>query len=190
MKDLTPRIGLFLMMLTGLFSCEPQSEDLNESAVMSANLTTVIDSESLIGEWKVSTMESDTLVDLNGDGVWHTNILAETDCFQQMGVIFNADGSTETTNSKLDFTLGENGDEFGCTANRTDYGTWKVENNELVMTLNIGGVDYTDRKQIVQTSTTFSMEISKFESDQYVSDPGNTQASEIRILSVEYTKVQ
>lgn len=184
------KLGVLLMMLGLLTACEPESVSVQEDSLKASNLTTTIDKNSLIGEWKVTTMEADTLVDLNGDGNWNTNILAETDCFQNMGVIFNTDGTTSTTNAKLDFTLGANGDEFGCTAERTDYGTWDVENDELVMNLDIDGMIYTERKQINQTETTFSMEVTKFESDQYVNDPGDTQASDIRILSVEYTKIK
>lgn len=183
-------LGGLLMAASLLMACEPESVSLQEDTLKASNLTTSIDKNSLIGEWKVTTMEADTLVDLNGDGNWNTNILAETDCFQNMGVIFNNDGTTSTTNAKLDFTLGTNGDEFGCTAERTDYGTWDVENDELVMNLDIDGMTYTERKQINQTETTFSMEVTKFESDQYVNDPGDTQASDIRILSVEYTKIK
>lgn len=184
------KLAGLLMLVSLLVACEPESQSIQEDSLKASNLTTSIDKNSLIGEWKVTTMEADTLVDLNGDGNWNTNILAETDCFQNMGVVFNADGTTSTTNAKLDFTLGASGDEFGCTAERTDYGTWDVENDELVMNLDIDGMTYTDRKKITQTENTFSMEVTKFESDQYVNDPGDTQASKIRILSVEYTKIQ
>ena len=190
MMNISPRIVALFITGAALFSsCEPESSVVQADAIQETNVTTPIDYNSLIGEWKVSKMEADTLVDLNNDGIWNRNILAETDCFQNMGVIFNADGATSTTNAKLDFTLGPNGDEFGCIAGRTDTGTWSVENDELVMNLDIDGATYTDRKQITQTATTFSMDITKFESDQYVNDPGNTQASQIRILSVEYTKI-
>ncbi|MFZ0490770.1 MAG: lipocalin family protein [Salegentibacter sp.] len=190
MKKFSPRFFTLIFIVSAFaVSCEPENAVMQAEAIQEVNVVTPIDYNSLIGEWKVSKMESDTLVDLNGDGVWNTNILAETDCFQNMGVTFNSDGTTTTTNAKLDFTLGPNGDEFGCIAGRTDAGTWSVENDELVMNLNIDGVVYTDRKQIVQTATTFSMDITKFESDQYVNDPGNSQASQIRILSVEYTKI-
>lgn len=184
------KLAGLLMLVSLLVACEPESQSIQEDSLKASNLTTSIDKNSLIGDWKVTSMEADTLVDLNGDGNWNTNILAETDCFQNMGVVFNADGTTSTTNAKLDFTLGASGDEFGCTAERTDYGTWDVENDELVMNLDIDGMTYTDRKKITQTENTFSMEVTKFESDQYVNDPGDTQASKIRILSVEYTKIQ
>ncbi|MFD1094278.1 DUF5004 domain-containing protein [Salegentibacter chungangensis] len=172
-----------------LTSCEPESAMIQQESPEVGNFTASIDRNSLVGEWKVSTMEADTLVDLNGDGTGNYNLLLETACFDNMGVVFNDDGTLSTTNSKLDFRAGPNGDEFACTADRTDTGIWRVEGDELVMDLNIDGNIYTNRKQITQTETTFGFEVTKFESQQYVDDPGDTHASHIRILALEYTKV-
>ncbi len=177
------------ILILAVSACQVEEhEDYNEGAIKTSNFTANIDKEDLIGEWGLSKMESDTLVDLNDDGIWSINLLSETSCFDEMGVIFYEDGTFSTTNARLDFNYGENEDKFTCYIDRNDNGTWTVEEDDLVLNLEIDGTVYIDRKKIVQETSIFSFEISKFESDQYVNDPGDTQASEILILGLEYTK--
>lgn len=179
---------LFTILLFNA-SCTSEDEAVFKTPTTVGNFGSTIDRESLVGSWKLTVMTSDVLVDLNDDGNFTDNLLIETDCFDEMGVIFYENGDLSTTNSKLDFTLGESQSSFGCTAPRTDTGTWEVEDDELIMNLSIDGIIYTNRKQLAQDADTFYLEVTKFESDQYVNDPGNTQASEIRILSLEYTRI-
>lgn len=171
-----------------LGSCEPNNDDIAAVNISQTNLT-VIDRDSMVGEWQLTTMQADTLVDLNGDGIGHVNILEETTCFDTMSVTFNDDGTFSTVNSKLDFNYGANADEFKCLSGRTDQGTWDVENDELILNLEINGEVYTDRKLIDKDIDTFGFDVSKFESSQYVDDPGDSHASHILVLAVEYTRV-
>lgn len=178
-----------LIGITILFqSCEPETMSLNEEPLTTVNAT--IERSSLVGHWDLSVMKADTEVDLNGDGVGNTNLLEETDCFNTMDVTFNDDGTMTTTNSRLDFRAGENNDEFACLSDRQDVGTWNVEGEELVLVMEINGELYEDRKLIVQEENTFSFDIEKWESEQYVTDPGDTHVSGITILSLSYTKVE
>lgn len=178
--------GAGLMLLLG--SCEPNNDDIAAVNVSQTNLT-IIDRDSMVGEWQLTTMKADTLVDLDGDGIGHENILEETTCFDTMGVTFREDGTFTTVNSKLDFNYGANADEFKCLSGRTDHGTWDVENDELILDLQINGEVYTDRKIIGKEADSFGFDVSKFESSQYVEDPGDSHASHILVLAVEYTRV-
>ncbi|MGY5851534.1 DUF5004 domain-containing protein [Salegentibacter sp. F14] len=179
---------LVAVLVIFLGSCEPSSEDVMAVDISQTNLT-VIDRDSMVGEWRLTTMQADTLVDLDDDGIGHENILEETTCFDTMGVTFFADGTFTTVNSKLDFNYGVNGDEFKCLSGRTDHGTWDVENDELILNLEINGEVYSDRKIINKEADRFGFDVSKFESSQYVDDPGDSHASHILVLAVEYTRV-
>ena len=138
-------------------------------------------------------MNTDFAVNLNNDTIHNKNILLETDCFKNMGVIFNTDGSMTTTNSKLDFKAGESNDDFKCLSGRTDTGSWDVENvngdERLVITMTIDGTTRTHSRILDRTANTFAFEISKFESEQYYGNPDGTDAEEVTVLSLEYTRV-
>ncbi|HEY9184623.1 MAG TPA: DUF5004 domain-containing protein [Salegentibacter sp.] len=177
---------LALVIILG--SCEPNDEDIMAADISETNLT-VIDRDAMVGEWQLTTMQADSLVDLNDDGIGHENILEETTCFDSMGITFYDDGTFTTVNSKLDFNYGPNGDEFKCLSGRTDHGTWDIENDELILNLEINAEVYTDRKIINKEADKFGFDVSKFESSQYVDDPGDSHASHILVLAVEYTRV-
>lgn len=147
-----------------------------------------ITSNDLIGHWNLSRMVADTAVNLNDDGVSNINLLEETSCFNNMSITFSSDGTFITNNATMTFEAGGQGDEFSCITDRMDSGTWEVTENNLVLTMIIDGYTYTHSKAINMTTGTFAFDVTKIESDQYVDDPGNTQASEIRILELEYTK--
>lgn len=171
-----------------LFSCSAEKDSDTEPLKVS-DLTVSIIPSDLIGQWQLSRMKSDTLIDLNKDGILNDNVLAETSCFNEMGVTFNEDLTFSTINARLDFNGGANNDEFVCVKNRMDFGTWDIDGDELILNINIDGVIYTNRKKLYLTQNTFSFEVTKLESNQYVNDPGNTSASEIRILELEYTRI-
>lgn len=176
----------FILPLIGFISCTKEDQVMNEGEIKSFN--SAISTTDLIGYWKLSRMESDTLVDLNSDNVGSTNLLEETSCFNTMDITFNADSTFITNNATMTFESGSSNNEFSCIQDRQDSGTWKIENDELVLNLVINGVNYTHRKTLYLANDTFAFEVTKLESDQYVDDPGNTQASPIRILELEYVK--
>jgi len=176
-----------------IISCEPNEDHVAETEINSLDATANITPEDLEGEWKLSVMEADTLVDLNNDGIYNTNILLETDCFETMGVTFDENGSMITTNSKLDFKAGENSEDFKCLSGRTDSGSWDVENvdndERLVITMTIDETTRTHSRVLDRTTNTFAFKINKFESEQYYGNPDGTDAEEVTVLSLEYTRV-
>lgn len=172
-----------------LFSCSKDDTMSSDDSLKMSNLATTIDPNDLVGEWKLSAMNADTLVDLNQDGKGDKNLLNESSCFNDMKVIFNQDRTFSTTNARLDFNGGTSNAEFVCVKNRIDFGTWDVEGMDLILNINIDGTIYTDRKALNYNTTTFSFDVSKAESNVYVSDPGDTSASKIRILALEYSRI-
>lgn len=180
------KLACFSLIALVLASCSKDDAYMEDEMIKVSNAT--ITSNDLIGHWELSRMVSDTAVNLNQDGSYSTNLLDETSCFNNMSITFNSDATFITNNATMTFEAGSNGDEFACISDRIDTGTWKVENDNLVLTMEINGSTYTHTKAIDMTSNTFTFDVTKIESDQYVNDPGNTQASEIRILELEYTK--
>jgi hypothetical protein len=133
-------------------------------------------------------MTADTLVDLNGDGTGNKNLLLETSCFDDMSIIFYDDDTFATVNARLYFGTGETSGDFGCSGNKEYFGTWEVDGEDLLLNMNVNGEYYTERKQVNYTENLFSFAISKLESDTYVDDPGDTVASEIKIVELEYSR--
>ncbi len=186
----------FIIALSFLsFACS--KEDIDDSnSFKSSNFSATINSDDLVGEWKLSAMQADTPVDLNQDGTGDNNLINESSCFNDMKVTFNketrADGSVvrefSTTNARLDFNGGTSNAEFVCVKNRVDFGTWDIEGTDLILNINIDGTIYTDRKPLNYNLTTFAFDVSKAESNIYVTDPGDTSSSTIRILALEYTR--
>src|SRR6056297_2032120 len=184
--------SIFGMMLI-IVSCEPNEDHVAETEINATNAMASITPEDLEGEWLLSAMETDTVVDLNNDGVFNSNILLETNCFEDMGVSFLENGDMLTTNSKLDFKAGDSNDDFKCLSGRTDSGSWDVENvnndERLVITMTIDGTTRTHSRILDRTSNTFAFDISKFESEQYYGNPDGTDAEKVTVLSLEYTRV-
>ncbi|SFN64458.1 DUF5004 domain-containing protein [Salegentibacter flavus] len=176
---------LFVVLFT---ACEADSVEANSENLQVTNLT--ITKSELEGEWELSGMIAEEPVDLNNDGVASRNLLDEASCFDRMNAVFNADGSFSSINGRLDFNSGENGDSFTCGIDRQDFGAWDLkDDNILMLTMTINGQDYLHEKDLEVDGNTFSFKITKFESDEYVNDPGDSQASHVSILSLEYARV-
>ncbi|WP_079735136.1 hypothetical protein [Salegentibacter salegens] len=185
--------AVFVLMLV-LVSCEPNEDAVAETEITATNAMATITPEDLEGEWILSAMETDTVVDLNSDGVFNSNILLETDCFVDMGVVFYAGGDMTTTNSKLDFKAGTNNNDFECLSGRTDAGLWDVENQNdeerLIITMTINGETYTHKRVLERTPDTFAFKVNRLESEEYLNgSPDGTDAEEVTVLSLEYTRV-
>ena len=191
-----PTTSLIIIIALLSLACSTEESNDTDSSFKTSNFAASINSDELVGEWKLSAMQADTLVDLNQDGTGDKNLINESSCFNDMKVIFSketkADGSVvkefSTTNARLDFNGGTTNAEFVCVKNRVDFGTWDVEGTDLILNINIDGTIYTDRKPLNYNATTFAFNVTKAESNIYVTDPGDTSASKIRILSLEYTR--
>lgn len=187
-KNILP-LFLFISFSLFLSSCDGddlddlQAEDL-ETKMLTAN---IVDSD-LVGDWGLSIMETDSLVDLNKDGVSTQNLLSETTCFNSMSITFNPDKTFSSVNSRMDFKAGETDDKFLCMDDRTDTGTWSVEGDLLTLNVKIDNSIYNHEKKIAMNGNTFSFEVTELESQKYVTDPGDTSVSSVTVVSLEYTK--
>lgn len=170
-----------------LTSCTKDSEVMNAEELKVSNAT-AINPADLIGAWDLSKMLADSAVDLDENGSSSTNLLDETTCFNTMSITFKDDGTFDSNNATMTFEGGDSLNQFECIADRQDSGYWEVENDELVLMMIFNGDTITHRKPLDMTSNAFSFDVNKLESEQYVSDPGNTSASDIRILELEYTR--
>jgi hypothetical protein len=179
---------IFALALLSLACSKEDGTDTN-SSFKTSNFSASISPDDLVGEWKLSAMNADTSVDLNKDGTGDKNLLNESSCFNDMKIIFNQDKTFSTTNARLDFNGGTNNAEFVCVKNRIDFGTWDIEGTDLILNISIDGTIYSDRKALNYNTSTFGFDVSIAESNVYVTDPGVTSASKIRILALEYTRL-
>ncbi|WP_026754062.1 lipocalin family protein [Sediminibacter sp. Hel_I_10] len=74
------KLLLLSILCVTVFSCSSDDDD-NDSAV------------SAVGIWKLTAINLETPFDLNMDGTASTNFMAETDCYQNETILFNADGT-------------------------------------------------------------------------------------------------
>ena len=170
-------------------SCSGEDLDDKESDRLNTKMLVYIDSQDLIGTWKLTVMQANIPVDLNDDDIANTNLLQETWCFNEMNIDLQPGGSFSSVNARMDFQAGETNDKFLCMTPRTDSGTWKVNGDILTLNVNIGGEIFTHTKQLTMENNTFSFDVTKLESEQYVKDPGTTLVSGIRVMYLTYTKI-
>ena len=174
------------LLLVAILSCS-KDEAMGNSALRITNATTVTEND-MLGHWDLTAMMADIAVDLNSDNRNNKNLLDETNCFNTMSITFNEDGTFISNNAQMTFESGSSNKEFSCLTDRLDNGNWKVRNDSLILEVEIKAETYTHKKLINMGANEFSLEVNKIESKQYVNDPGDTQASPIRVLEVAYTK--
>ena len=179
-------ITVICLFLATVSSCS-KDEAVNNSELRISNATTVTEND-MLGHWDLSAMMADVAVDLNSDDQNSKNLLDETDCFNTMSITFNEDGTFISNSAQMTFESGSSNNEFFCLSDRLDSGSWKVRNDSLILVVEIKAETYTHKKLINMSTNKFSLKVNKIESKQYVNDPGDTQASPIRVLEVAYTK--
>lgn len=179
-----------------LLSCSTdaiETRDMN-SLNSTASLTTAADitAADLVGTWRIYAMNSDVEVNFNQDTTASKDILAETDCFNQMYFTFNPDGVVHTTQARLYFNA--EGD-FSC-SEKNYAATYQVINqNELKINFIVNGTAYSEVKTITITNNGenefLNISLTSLETDAAVyvaKDPGNTTASKIEKIDFVYIK--
>ncbi len=183
-------LRLFVSLaLAGLFLQSCSTDDIAQESNLKISNATTVTTADMVGSWNLSKMMADVEVDLDSLPGGSQNLLDETDCFNTMSITFNADSSFVSNNAMMTFEDGD-GNDFTCLSDRMDSGLWYVSDNKLVLELTINEETFIHEKEIDLGADTFAFDVTKIESDQYVNDPGNTRASEIRILMLEYTRVK
>ena len=177
------------------FSCSAdanlpeQTNALNSSTTLATS--TEITAVDLVGTWKIQTMVSDVAVDFNQDGDFNTNILTESDCFNNMYFTFEANGNVLTTQARLYFDVQGN---FSC-SEKSYTATYEVNQNELKVNFVVNGVSYTEVKSISMTSDGtndyLNVSLTSFETDSAVyvtEDDGDNVASKIEKIDFSYIR--
>lgn len=148
-----------------------------------------IAAEDLAGTWVMHSMTSDIAVDLNFDEKSSTDILAETDCFNESFFTFTQDGVITTGQAKLDFDADNN--EFVC-----GYGeyqaAYELDRNELMVEFEVNGSKIIQSKTIALSSDAsgeyLHVSLEDYETAEFVNDPGTTAASDIERIEIVYKK--
>ena len=174
------------LLVLAMASCS--KEEVSMDTQLKVSNATAVTMNDMIGYWELSGMMADVAVDLNDDNTFSKNLLDETSCFNTMNITFKKDSTFVSYNAQMTFESGSANDKFSCLDDRMDTGDWEVRNDSLILTVEINNSDFTHKKYINLETSKFSLDVTKIESNQYVNDPGDTQASPIRILEVEYTK--
>lgn len=191
MKKLTTKFFTLLVASMLLTSCG--GEDLDDTANSSFSdpvVTANIEYTELVGKWNLFEMRTDTPVNLNKDEVESFNLLSETSCFNEMSVTFYEDMTFSSVNARMDFSAGDSNNDFACmgTGRGPDTGTWEISGDFLTLTVIIDGQHFTNTKQLKFDGSTFLFDISEFESQQYVTDPGGTAISDVTIVYLGYKR--
>ena len=184
---------MVLAMLAPVFVACSADEEMEKSSLNvteGLNQTYDIQSEDLVGTWKLVSMNSlDVPVNLDRNETESTDILTETRCFDQMSFTFSLDGKVATEQAKLYFDTADGKMECMSGAYNADY---EVNGNELKVTFVFGGmtayetrtidVYEADGKEYLELDLTYS-EAQKYISDTtFVSPTGATNVTAIKMV--------
>ncbi len=194
------------IMLAPLFTA--CSKDNLNSDVQELNLTGTATTQEvqilasdLVGTWNMYSMtsvafqdQSAVQVDFDQNGQYTFDLLEETECFDPMYFIFNANSGVDTHQSRLFFS--EATGMFSCQTTGDYSATYEiVDGNELTITFSIDGQQYVETRTISLFSKDnaefLKVTLTKSETNAavYVApDPGNTVASEIQKIEMVYIK--
>lgn len=180
--------GLFLFA-----ACSADDPAADNSLNASGSVVEVADitRADLLGTWNLISMTADVPVNLNPaeDDISSKNILDETHCFDSMFFTFDAAGKITTGQAKLDF--GPQADQFKC-----GYGeysaSYAVSGSQLEVIFDLNGNQVSRYKTIGITrdgnKSYLRVSLEDYEAAEYVSDPGNTVASDIGRIEMVYKR--
>lgn len=185
------KFSLLFVLVLSLGACQVEEMEQMSAETITVSNYTAIDKEYFEGDWKLSVLESEPGLDLNGDGTASIDLMQETSCFDASGVVFYKDSTFATTNARLDFKAGENDDKFECRRNSTKTAKWSVDGDHLVFTFTIDDKNYNINKEVTVEENSFSFEVTKVESDEYdfISNAEGTVAENVEVVKVTYTRI-
>lgn len=174
-----------------LISCGGDDLDDLKAENLSQDLITAdvtFTQADLIGTWNLESMHSDTAVDFNDpDDVANTNILLETNCFDEMNYIFNANGNVTANQARLYFN--STGIE---TCNSGTYNaTYELNGDQLQIDFTFNGGSKTEIKTIAlsEDKRSLSIFLTRTEASLYINDDTGTSTSLIGEVDLVYRKV-
>ncbi|WP_298950133.1 hypothetical protein [uncultured Nonlabens sp.] len=140
---------------------------------------------TVAGDYMLTSLISNVPVDLNGDGIFHLELLLEAFCFSSMDVSFLINGDFVSTVAEPTFDSNNN---LSCPLSSQSGSYLLDENNVLTVTANEDGGTITDSKQVIFTTNTFEFTVTGAEMDQYIRGRNSTPAAGITSLMAVYTK--
>lgn len=187
---------LLLGILAPLFvACTAEDAAVEESSVEvteGLHQSYDIQSEDLVGTWKLVSMKSDIPVDLDLIAPSSTDVLSETDCFKEMYFTFNPDGSVVTQQARLFFETQSGA--MTCTPG-TYNALYSVDGNVLTVDFRIKDIPHSETRTIdvyeVNNEEFLQLDVTYAEAVGYISDPkfvSPTGATSVRALTMLYKK--
>ncbi len=168
--------NIILPLIAAMFIFTSCTDDTNQTTNSNA---------ALVGNYVLSTLTGDVAVDLDQDMTSDMELTSETNCFDNMAISFNADGTFTSTVAEVSFDASNN---LLCTTN-VETGTYSYANGTLTVTININGGTATESQQVLLTPTSLSFNVDDNDVAQYFSGAAGTPASGITSLDFVYTKI-
>lgn len=180
-----------------LSACSSEEVSADMTGLNAATTTVAAQDYSftdLVGLWTMYSMSSlETTVDFDQNGMRTNDLLEETNCFDDMYFDFKETGVVDTRQSRLYFSAATG--MFSCQSTGDYDATYTVSGNQLSVTFNVDGQQYTETKTIAiytENGNEFlKVTLTNQETDSAVyvaDDPGNTVASEIQKIEMIYIK--
>ncbi|MUP44583.1 DUF5004 domain-containing protein [Gramella sp. BOM4] len=181
----------FVFLFSFIFlvaSCDEKA-DFDEDDYLMA-LDSNIQSGLLYGAWKISGMQTNVAVDINGDGLANTNLLDETDCFENMRIEFYEDGGFLLVNSQINVSSESENFEFSCLNDQKETGVWEIRRDKLILHVVAGNILNSNSNKIKFSEEGFSLKPGGGNSAVYLNDPGNVLVPGIKVIELEYSKTE
>ncbi len=132
--------GLLVFAVSfGIYSCDPWEDDSYHEG------TTPDEEVEIPGNWKLTSITLQEAFDFNGDGTASTDLMAETNCYQNELMAFNADFTgISTSNSYANVIV--NGDTYitECIPEMEETTfVWAQTQNTVVLTIDTQNINAT-----------------------------------------------
>jgi len=193
MKKKLLLLGMLAPLLVACSSEDAAVEEFSNEVTEGLHQSYDIQSEDLVGTWKLVSMKSkDVPVNLDLNETESNDILAETDCFKDMYFTFDIDGRVITQQARLYF-------ETQSGAMACDAGTYnalyRVNGNILTVDFNVKGGSFSETRTIdvyeVNNEEFLQVDLTYAEAVGYISKPdfvSPTGATSVRAISMLYKK--
>lgn len=149
------------------------------------NAKSTSNTQSIAGNYVLTSLVSDVAVDLDQDGTSDTQLMNETTCFDTVAISFDANGNFTTTVSEVGFDANN---VLTCSTIVTT-GTYTFANSVLTITTAVNGGSVTESKAVLLTATTLEIGATDTEVAQYFTNSPGTPASAITQIDAIYTKI-
>lgn len=189
MKSIIQNCIVALLFSNFLISCSGDDmEDLKSADYNAQMINTFIYDSDLVGEWKIKSMISNKVSDLNGDGEFGSDLLKESSCFEEMIYTFKGNKTFTIINSTLELNSLNDKDDFICQNTTTISGKWSIKDDMLTLYIRKNNQEYQEQKHLILIDDSFFLEINKIESRDFINDKGNSSAAGLSVVALEFKR--